>query len=572
MPGPGVHACTIGSTHSALRYCEEMICERVSVAQWLQVRCDHVMQTFFNAHRFSAACVQVRLQPAFWRRYMMPGSSPTRAVSSSQQPAGLPASAQLSTVTHTLSGSAAPLQPSAATSQQAPNGLRRAASRKRGRAAAQEEQADTATLAASTETVPAPISIRSLAPAEPVPSLPTNDTTISVEASMSALSEDAVLDPKQAANGNKRRPRSRPQQSKTVAAKGVVPPDQVAVKTEHPSDTGMQPVSASACADNIKDEGLAQARRNPRRTGTAIPSVKAEDPAVAMKQEDQAASLKQEDQATHEDLSSALHVSNKVSDTPALPSADNAQAADPTDKLKPKRKAQKKAAAGVSAADQNGDSINSEPAAAQPAARLSRQKRAKINKVVADTSAAVAQEAAAQDPAVAQAPVAGLDEHKPRKRGRPAKKAAPSPTDAADGDVSSSAADSNVTASEAPAAEDQANPSNVDSTGKTAAPGQSSKPPRKRASRAKKAVAPAAADSEVGASEVVAGSDASMSDASLSIGGSALGAADAAAGADKTSKPRKRAPRAKKAAPPDSPAAPSMSEGLPALQPPQYHK
>ena len=508
----------------------------------------------------------------------MPGSSSTRAVSSSQQPAGLPASAQLSTVTPALSGSTAPLQPLAATGQQALNGFRRAPSRKRGRAAAQEQPTGTATLAASTETVPAPTGIT---PAEPASALPTKDKIIkSVEASMSASSEDAVLDPEQAANGNRRNPRRRPQQTKTVATKEDVLPEEVAVKSEVLPDKGMQPASVSAGAGNCEEEGLTQASRKPRRTGKALPTVKAEEPAAAMRQEDQAAlkqedqaALKQEDPAVREHLGSALHVSSKPSDTPAPPSAAEAPAAGLADKPKRGRKAQQsKAAVGVSAADQNGDTTNSDAAAAPPASKMSRQKRAKVEKVVADTSAAIALEAATQDPAVAQAPVAGLDEHKPRKRSRPAQKAAPPPTDAADGDVSASeasAAEGDVSASEAPAAESQAGLSDLGSTGEAVAPGQTKKPPRKRASRAKKAAAPDAADGEAGASEAaVGGSDASMSDASVSVEGAAPGSADAA-GAGKTSKPRTRAPRAKKAAAPDSAAASTMSEvseGLPAVQ------
>ena len=505
----------------------------------------------------------------------MPGSSSTRAISSSQQSAGAPAPAHLSTITPALSGSAAPWQQLAANGQQAPNALRRAPSRKRGRAAAQEQQADTSTLAASTKTVPAPTNIGSLSPAEPTPSLPTNDTTIKiVQASMSTLSEDAVVTTEQPANGNRRNPRRRPQDSKPAATKADVLPEQVAVNPEVPSGTGSQEVSASACAGNTEEEGVTQARRNPMRIRKAVPSkLKAEGLADAVKQEDQAAPLKQEDQAAHGHSGTALYVSSERSDTPALPSADGVQAADPTDKPKSRRKTpQSKAAVGVDAAGQNGDTKSSAPAAAAPAAKKRRQKHAKVEKVVADTSAAVAQEAAAQDPAVALAPVAGLDEHKPRKRSRPAKKAAPPPTDAADGDVSASeasAAESDVSASEAAAAEGRAGLSNVGSTGETAAAGQTSQPPRKRASRAKKAAAPDAAVGEVGASEAaVAGSDVSMAENSVSVEGAALGSADAA-GAGKTSKPRKRAARAKKAAAPDSAAASSMSEaseGLHALQ------
>ena len=548
---------------------------RLSVAWLLLIWQYHVMHKAFPyVHRSSAACIQVRLQPAVWRRYMMPGSSSTRAVSSSQQSAGVPASAHLLSVRPALSGSAAPLQQLAANGQQAPTALRPAPSRKRGRAAAQEQQSDTSTLAASAETVPAPSSIGSLALAEPAPSLPTNDTTIkTVESSTSALSNGAVLTTDQSANENRRNPRRRPQESKTAATKADFLPEQVAANPKVLAATGKQLVSASASAGDIEEEGVTQARRNPRRAGKAVLSVKVEDPAAAVKQEDQAAPLKQEDQAAHEHLGSALDVSSAFSDTPTLPSAD------PTDKPKPRRKAQQsKATVGVNAANQNGDTTNSAPAAAPPAAKMSRQKRAKVEKVVADTSAAVAQEAAVQDPEVAQAPVAGLDEHKPQKRSRASKKAAPPPVDAADGDVSASeasAAESNVSASEAPAAEGQAGLSNVGSIGEIAASGKSSKPPRKRASRAKKAAAPDAADGEVGASEAaVGGSDASMSDASVSVEGAAPGAADAAV-VGKTSKPRKRAPRTKKAAAPDSAAASSMSEaseGLHALRSLQHHK
>ena len=64
MLGPGVHACTIGSTHSAVRYFEELFCERASVAQLLLVRYDHVrhkaflMRTGLQQPAYKSGCGQ----------------------------------------------------------------------------------------------------------------------------------------------------------------------------------------------------------------------------------------------------------------------------------------------------------------------------------------------------------------------------------------------------------------------------------------------------------------------------------------------------------------------------------
>ena len=480
-------------------------------------------------------------------------------MSVSQQAAGLPASAQLSTVTPAVPGSAAPSSPLTGTCQQALAGLRRAPSRKRGHAAAQEQQASTAALAASTEAAPAPTSTSSLTPAELAPLLPNGTSNQSAQASMHTLSEDAVLDPEQTANGNRRIPKRAPRQSKTAADRADVLPDQVAVNSEVVADVDMQSASASECADDGKQQGLKLGKRNPGRACKAALPVKEEDLATIVKKEDQAAAVKEQDTALPEQLGTASHVKSELLDTSASASTGAAQTADPTAKPKPKRKAQQsRAAVGANAGHQADDIPNPEPATAPAAAKMSRQKRAKVEKVVADASAAVAQEAAAQDPAVTQAPVAGLDEHKPRKRSRPTKKAAPPPTDAAHGDASASeaaAAEGDVSASEASAAEGAA------SAGETvaAACGKPSKS-RKRASGAKKAAAPDAANGEVGVSEAaVAGSHASMSAASVSTE-AAPGSADARAAVETTKPRRKRAPRSKKAAAPDTAAASSMSD------------
>lgn len=448
---------------------------------------------------------------------------------SGSEQAGMSASAKLPAVP----GSAAPLLPSHVAS----GGLRRAPSRKRGRAAAQGQQADTITLTA-TETAPAPTSTSSQAPAERVPSLSKGTTHQTGEASM-PLSEGLAADPEQAAGGNRRNPR-RTLESKAAVAQADALPEQVAANADVPSTTSLQ----SASAGDNETDGLKQAKRNSRRTGSA---------SLPVKQEHQATGDAQPSTAALEQLGSASHVKSEPSDTPASASNGAPQAAHPTDKPKTKRKAQQsKAAVTANAAPHKGDTPDAQLATA-PAAKMSRQKRAKVEKVVADASAAVAEEAAAQNPAVAEAPVAGLDEHKPRKRSRPAKKAQPPPTDAADGDIS---------ASEASASEGDAGMSGAASAGESGAAakdGKASKPRKRAAPRAKKAAAPDAGNDEIkGSVAAMAASDASMSDASVSKEAAADPANAAAAG--KTAKPRKRAPRTKKAAAPDSAAASSMSE------------
>lgn len=449
---------------------------------------------------------------------------------SGSEQAAMSASAKLPAVP----GSAAPLPPSNVAS----GGLRRAPSRKRGRAAAQGQQADTVTLAASA-TAPSPTSTSSQAFAEPVPSLSNGTTHQTGEASMHTLSEEAAFEPEQAVGGNRRNPRHDPQ-SKAAVAQPDALPEQVAANGKLPSHTNLQ----SANAGNNETDAPKQAKHKPTPTGSA---------SLPVKQEHQATGDAQQGTAVVEQLGSASHVKSEPSDTPAPAPDGHPQAAKPTDKPKTKRKAQQsKAAVTANAPPQNGDIPDAQLATA-PAAKMSRQKRAKVEKVVADASAAVAQEIAAQDPAVTEAPVAGLDEHKPRKRSRPAKKAAPPSTDAADGDIS---------ASEASATEGSAGMSAGES-GAAASGGKGSKP-RKRAPRAKKAVAPHASTDELkGSVAAVAGSDASMSDASVSKDAGT----EPADPACKTAKPRKRGPRTKKAAAPDSAAPSSMSEASEGLKP-----
>lgn len=460
----------------------------------------------------------------------------------SEQAAGPLASKKLTAVTTALPGSAQSLPPASANGLGASGGLRRAPSRKRGRAAAQGQQANTATLAAI-ETAPGPTSTSSRTPAEPGPAILKGSTHQPVEGSMHTLPEGAAVDPEQAAEENRRNPRRGPQQSKAAAVEADALPKGDAGNSELLSDASVQSASASA-SDNAKD-ALKKAKRNSRQTGTAV---------FPLKLEEQATAGTKQGIAAPEQPGNALHVKSEPSGAPASPPANDVQAAHPTDKPKAKRKAQQSKAQGsADAAPQNGNIAKPHPAA-EPAAKMNRQKRAKIEKVVAEASAAVAQEAEAQDPSVTQASVDGLDEHKPRKGSRPAKKAAPPPTDAADGDIS---------ASEASASEGNAGVlGGGDPAGGSAAAadgGKASKP-RKRASRAKKAVAaPDAATDEVrGSAAGVAGSDASMSDASVSQEAAAQPAD--VAGAGKTAKPRKRAPRTKKAAAPDDAAASSLSE------------
>ena len=464
-------------------------------------------------------------------------------MSGSQQSEGVAASAQLPGVTSAMQGSLAPLQPLIANGQQAPGALRRAPARKRGRAAVDGQQASTATFASATEMVKAD-----------TPSLLGGASS---QAAQVSLAPDAVQAlPKQPTHGaehpddsSKAKPKRQTRQSKAVAANGSAALDQQAVKSEVPADVDMQSdatASASAAAQPVT-----KAKRKPRQTKAAAQAFKQDEQASAGPQEEQTAAAKQEEGIVSGEPHSIPDVKAEPSETSAMVSAANAQPARATDKPKPVRKPRQSKAAAAAAAPGSTDTADTQAGAVPAAAKVSKQKRAKVEKVVADASAAVAQEATEQDPAVEEAPVGGLNEHKPRVQRRPAKKAVPPPVDAANGDVS---------ASEASAADGSASMSNASVSMDTAAAGKVSKP-CKRGPRGKKAVAPAAsADGDIGASEAsVAGSDVSMSDAGASMEAAAAAPADGD-GTSKTSKPRKRAPRTEKAAAPDGDAASSMFE------------
>ena len=477
-------------------------------------------------------------------------------MSGAQQSEGMAASAQLPGVTNAIQGSVAPLQPLIANGQQAPSALRRAPSRKRGRAAVETQPASTAIHAIATETAKGDTS--SAAITEVAPALPAGASSQAAQASLVPDAVQTLLkEPRPGAeqpnDSSRAKPKRQTRQNKAAAANASAAPDHQAVKSEVPADVDMQAgaaASASAPAAIAATRPVTKAQRKPRQAKTAAPTVKQEDQASVGPQEKQAATVKQDESIASGEPLSMSDVKGEPSEPSATVPAASVQPAGITDKPKAARKPQqsKAAAAAAAAAPSSTDNANTQSGAAPAAAKVTKEKRVKVEKVVADASAAVAQEAAEQDPAVEEAPVGGLDEHKPRKRTRPAKKAVPPPVDAVDGDVS---------ASDASAADGSASMSNASVSMDSAAAGKASKP-RKRAPRGKKAAATAAsADGDVGVSEASV-ADISMSDASASVGA----AADPVdgQGASKTVKPRKRAPRAKKAAAADGDAASSMSD------------
>ena len=219
------------------------------------------------------------------------------------------------------------------------------------------------------------------------------------------------------------RPKRKPTQTKAAAAAAVEKEEEQIVgnQAESASDTEMASLSVDGGQFTLP---AANPKRKPRQTKEAA--------AAAATKKEQPAADTQLQPASHTEVPS--HVS-------ALESADTGQSAQPSavGKTKPLRKPrQTKAAAAAAAAappqDDNAAVVKTE---APPAAKLDRRKRAKIETVVADVSEAGAKEAAEQDPAVVQAPVSGIDEHKPRKVARAARKA-PAPDADADGNVSMS--------------------------------------------------------------------------------------------------------------------------------------
>ena len=219
------------------------------------------------------------------------------------------------------------------------------------------------------------------------------------------------------------KPKRKPRQTKAAAAAAVKKEEEQIVgnQAESASDTEVASVSVDGGQFTLP---AANPKRKPRQTKEAA--------AAAATKKEQPAADTQPQPASHTEVPS--HVS-------PLESAVTGQFAQASavGKIKPLRKPrQTKAAAAAAAAappqDDNAAVVKSE---APPAAKLDRRKRAKIETVVADVSEAVAKEAAEQDPAVVEAPVSGIDEHKPRKVARAARKA-PAPDADADGNLSMS--------------------------------------------------------------------------------------------------------------------------------------
>ncbi len=344
----------------------------------------------------------------------------------SGQSAGLPLSAQAST-SSLPSATQAPLRPLAANGQtasdsavQAAAQLKSAPSRKRGRVAVERQVSTRSdTVAAKTSTAEAETG-QTISNAMPDNVAPTDGHT---------ASEVGTAGPAGSAQppASKAKPQRKARQTRATAVKQ----EENEVKTDPAtvSDAGMLS-DASASASAIKQEPVAKPKRKPRQSKAAIAAE---------------AAVKQEQQPVKNEPESASYAEMK-SDVSASASVAAGQSAQPDadSNPKPKRKPRQTQAA----AAQSGDAAITHPEAAPASAKVDKRKRTKINKVVADVSKAAAQEAAEQDAVVAEAPISGVDEHKPRKIARTSKSAA----------TAAAGADADVSASEAPEESDVSAP------------------------------------------------------------------------------------------------------------------
>lgn len=351
----------------------------------------------------------------------------------------MPAKAATSSMPSARQQSQAPFRPMAANGQHtsssiAPAQQKRAPSRKRARATMTEEQGTAAsaliadTAAASTQAPPT------------VSHDAARDMSASINGQVKQSEADeadagvnpAAVDHQLHHNGTAR-PNRNPRQTKAPAAiKQEQMSEDIKQEPAGLSDTGelLDGSASAAIIDEQSTKPAAKPRRKPRQSKAA---------AAAAEQEHQ-------QQAVKPDPGSASDADMSDVSLSAAPANDIQPEVDAGSKAKPKPKPrQTKAAA---AAAQNGDVAASDLGAAPAPAKLDRRKKARIDKVVAEVKAEVAQEAAEQDPAVAEAPVGGMDEHKPRKIPRATKSAA-----AASAGVSASetSEESDAAAAKAPA-------------------------------------------------------------------------------------------------------------------------
>ncbi len=336
----------------------------------------------------------------------------------------MPTKAAASSMPSAHQQSQAPFRPMAANGQHtsnsiAPAPLKRAPSRKRGRAALAEEQG-TATS----------VSIVDAAASTQAPPTVSHDAARGLSASNNGQvkpesdAADAGVNPAavdhQLNHSGTARPTRKPRQIKASAAiKQEETSEDIKQEPAGLSDTGelLDGSAPAAIIDGQSTKPAAKPRRKPRQSKAA---------AAAAEQEHQ-----QKQQAVKHDPESASDADMSDVSFSAAPAANDIHAeVDAGSKAKPKRKPRqtKAGAAAAAAAAQSGDAAASNSKAAPAPAKLDRRKKVKIEKVVAEVKAEVAQEAAEQEPAVAEAPVAGMDEHQPRKIPRTTKSAAAAST------------------------------------------------------------------------------------------------------------------------------------------------
>lgn len=417
----------------------------------------------------------------------------------------VPTKAATSSMPSARQQSQAPFRPMAANGQHtsssiAPVPLKRAPSRKRGRAALAEEHGTVASASivdAAAASTRAPPTVSHDAARDMSASI--NGQVKQPDADEADAGVNAAAVDHQLNHSSTARPKRNLRQTKASAAikQGQTSGD---IKQEPAGLSGpgelLDGSASAAIIDGQSTKPAVKPGRKPRQSKAA---------AAAVEQVHQQQTVKPDpESASDVDLSDV-----SLSAAPAANGVHAEVAAG--SKAKPKRKPRQTkaaAAAAAAAAVQNGDAAAGNSGAAPAPAKLDRRKKAKIENVVAEVKAEVAEEAAEQDPAVAEAPVQGIDEHQPRKIPRTTKSAA--------------AAGTGISASETSEESDAA-------VAKVPAQAKG----RARASRPKKAPAPDD-DSTAGLPEASQGAPA------------------------KAKPPRKRAP--KKVAPPAGDAQGSMSD------------
>ena len=317
-----------------------------------------------------------------------------------------------------------------------PAPLKRAPSKKRGRAALAKEQGTVASAsiadatAASTQAPPA-VSHRSTDM-----SASTNGQVKPEADKADAGVIPAAVDQQLNHSGIARPKRNTRQTKASAAIKQEQTGEDIKQESAGLSDTGelLDGSASAAIIDGQSTKPAAKPGRKPRQSKAA---------AAAAEQAHQQQAIKHDPESASDADVSDVSLS-------AAPANDIPSEVDGMSKAKAKREPRqtKAAAAAAAAAAQNGDAAASDSAAAPAPAKLDRRKKAKIEKVVAEVKAQVAQEAAEQDPAVAEAPVGGINEHQPRKIPRTTKSAAAAITGVS---ASETSEESDAAAAKAPA-------------------------------------------------------------------------------------------------------------------------